>query len=85
MIRTRISFRCSRSGAERKYSIDVAENFMSDTIISVLLQFVKDEFDTFLECGILADGFLRLCCGEFWCDVAADGWLPEKVRRSISG
>ena len=26
-------------------------------------QFVKDEFDAFLECGILAHGFLRLCCG----------------------
>lgn len=28
-----------------------------------LPQFVKDEFDTFLECGILAHGFLRLRCG----------------------
>ncbi|MBK7459635.1 MAG: transposase zinc-binding domain-containing protein, partial [Betaproteobacteria bacterium] len=27
-------------------------------------QFVKDEFDAFLECGILAHGFLRLRCGE---------------------
>ena len=26
-------------------------------------QFVKDEFDAFLECGILAHGFLRLRCG----------------------
>ena len=26
--------------------------------------FVKDEFDTFLECGILADGFLRLRCDD---------------------
>jgi hypothetical protein len=26
--------------------------------------FVKDEFDAFLECGILAYGFLRLRCGE---------------------
>jgi hypothetical protein len=25
---------------------------------------VKDEFDAFLECGILAHGFLRLCCGD---------------------
>ena len=28
-----------------------------------LPQFVKDEFDAFLECGILAHGFLRLHCG----------------------
>ena len=28
-------------------------------------QFVKDEFDAFLECGILAHGFLRLRCGDF--------------------
>jgi uncharacterized protein (DUF983 family) len=29
-----------------------------------LPRFIKDEFDTFLECGILAHGFLRLRCGE---------------------
>ena len=29
-----------------------------------LQQFVKDEFDAFLECGILAHGFLRPCCGD---------------------
>jgi hypothetical protein len=29
-----------------------------------LPQFVKDEFDAFLECGILAHGFLRLRCRE---------------------
>ncbi len=29
-----------------------------------LQQFVKDEFDAFLECGILAYGFLRLRCGD---------------------
>ncbi len=28
-----------------------------------LPQFIKDEFDAFLECGILAHGFLRLRCG----------------------
>ena len=27
-----------------------------------LPQFVKDEFDAFLDCGILAHGFLRLRC-----------------------
>ncbi len=29
-----------------------------------LAQFVKDEFDAFLECGIVAQGFLRLRCGD---------------------
>ena len=29
-----------------------------------LPQFVKDEFDAFLECGVLAHGFLRLRCGD---------------------
>jgi hypothetical protein len=29
-----------------------------------LPQFVKDEFDAYLECGILAFGFLRLRCGD---------------------
>ena len=29
-----------------------------------LPDFVKDEFDAFLECGILAHGFLRLRCAQ---------------------
>ena len=29
-----------------------------------LPKFVKDELDAFLECGILAHGFLRLRCGD---------------------
>ena len=29
-----------------------------------LPQFVKDEFDAFLECGVLAHGFLRLHCSD---------------------
>jgi hypothetical protein len=29
-----------------------------------LPQFVRDEFDVFLECGIPAHGFLRLRCGD---------------------
>jgi len=29
-----------------------------------LPRFIKDEFDAFLECRILAHGFLRLRCGE---------------------
>ena len=31
---------------------------------SELPRFIRDEFDAFLECGILAHGFLRLRCGE---------------------
>ena len=29
-----------------------------------LPHFIKDKFDVFLECGILAHGFLRLRCGD---------------------
>ena len=32
------------------------------TEVAGLPQFVKDEFDAYLECGILAHGFLRLRC-----------------------
>jgi hypothetical protein len=32
--------------------------------VASLPQFVKDEFDAFLECGILAHGFLRVRCTE---------------------
>ena len=38
-----------------------------------LPQFVKDEFDAFLERGILAHGFLRLSCGAFSVAPAAGG------------
>ncbi len=31
-------------------------------VVQGLPEFVKDEFDAFLECGILAHGFLRLRC-----------------------
>jgi hypothetical protein len=31
---------------------------------SSLPQFVKDEFEAFLECGILTHGFIRLRCSE---------------------
>ena len=31
---------------------------------AVLPQFLREEFDAFLECGILAHGFLRLSCGD---------------------
>src|SRR3954469_16092038 len=29
-----------------------------------LPEFIKDEFDAFLECGILAHGFVRFRCGQ---------------------
>jgi len=44
-----------------------AASFIAHTEASTgaeLPRFVKDEFDAFLECGILAHGFLRLRCGE---------------------
>jgi hypothetical protein len=31
---------------------------------SKLPRFIKDEFDAYLDCGILAHDFLRLRCGE---------------------
>jgi hypothetical protein len=44
---------------------------------SGLPKFVKDEFDAFLECGILADGFLRLRCGD-----CAHEQLPSRIPNS---
>jgi Transposase zinc-binding domain len=44
---------------------------------SALPKFVKDEFDAFLECGILAHGFLRLRCG----DCAHDKLVAFSARR----
>ena len=44
-----------------------AATFIAETEAATgadLPQFVKDEFDAFLECGILAHGFLRLRCGD---------------------
>ena len=44
-----------------------AVSFIAHTeadIGSELPRFIKDESDAFLECGILAHGFLRLHCGE---------------------
>ncbi len=43
-----------------------AASFIAHTESSTggeLPRFIKDEFDAFLECGILAHGFLRLRCG----------------------
>lgn len=42
-----------------------------------LPRFTKDEFDAFLECGILAHGFLRLRCD--WC------WRRWRSADSWSG
>ena len=44
-----------------------AASFVAHTEASTgaeLPRFIKDKFDAFLECGILAHGFLRLRCGE---------------------
>ena len=44
-----------------------AATFIAETEAAAgadLPQFVKDEFDAFLDCGILAHGFLRLHCGD---------------------
>ena len=44
-----------------------AASFFAHTEVSTgaeLPRFIKDEFEAFLECGILAHGFLRLRCGE---------------------
>ncbi len=44
-----------------------------------LPQFVRDQFDAFLECGILAHGFLRLRCGECGHDKLVAFSLPSAV------
>ena len=44
-----------------------AASFIAHTEASTgseLPRFIKDEFDAFLDCGILACGFLRLRCGD---------------------
>ena len=42
-----------------------AARFIAHTEASTgeLSRFIKDEFDAFLACGVLAHGFLRLRCG----------------------
>ena len=44
-----------------------------------LPQFFKDGFDAFLECGILAHGFLRLRCGD--CGVSVPQSHPWRDSR----
>ena len=52
---------------------------------SGLPSFVKDEFEAFLECGILAHGFLRLRCANcahenWWRSLVSDGdFVPRTV------
>ena len=44
-----------------------AATFIAETEVAAgadLAQFVKGEFDAFLECGILAQGYLRLRCAD---------------------
>jgi len=54
---------------------------------SELPRFIKDEIDAFLQCGILAHGFLRLRCGDCGHDKllafslpSAAGSAPHAVR-----
>ena len=55
-----------------------------------LPQFVKDEFDAFLECGILATGFLRLRCGDCGhdklvaCSCKRRGFFPSCGARHMA-
>jgi hypothetical protein len=59
--------------------IDVAHTEVSTG--AELPRFIKDEFDAFLECGILAQGFLRLRCGE----CCHDKLLAFSCKRRIFG
>ena len=56
-----------------------AASFIAHTEASTgveLPRFIKDEFDAFLECGILAHGFLRLRCAECGHEVT----IPRQSR-----
>lgn len=58
-----------------------AASFIAHTDASTaaeLLRFINDEFDAFLECGILANGFLRLRCG------ADDRQAPKQLCHYIT-
>ena len=57
-----------------------AATFIAETEAAAgadLPQFVKDEFDAFLKCGILAHGFLSLRCG----DCAHDKLVAFSCKR----
>src|SRR4051812_18844135 len=50
-----------------RWSLEQLESFLAQVEAETgarLPGFIKDEFDAFLECGILAHGFLRLRCGD---------------------
>ena len=49
---------------------------------SSLPEFIKDEFDAFLECGILAHGFLRLRCARV---ARMRSWWPFRVSLPRKG
>jgi len=55
-----------------------------ETIGVGLRQFVKDEFDTFLECGILAHGFVRQHCADCGHDKRSND-LVSYVPRYLFG
>lgn len=60
-----------------------AASFIAHTEASTgseLPRFVKDEFDSFLECGILAHGFLRLAAA----NAATTGCLPSATGAAGS-
>src|SRR3954467_12275230 len=52
-----------------------------------LPEFIKDQFDAFLECSIPAHGFLRLRCGECghrsWCPSPVSGFCPSCGARRM--
>ncbi|HRH88296.1 MAG TPA: hypothetical protein PLO41_15725 [Rubrivivax sp.] len=68
-----------------------AASFIAHTEASTgaeLPRFIKDEFDAFLECGILADGFLRLQCGDCGRDKLLAFSLPSgagSARHAVRG
>jgi hypothetical protein len=64
-------FTCDRHRPERATLYGLVQRHAAtcfaqaeDAASADLPQFVKDEFDAFLACGILAHGFLRLRCGD---------------------
>jgi len=68
-LRRQSCFRSNRPEQTTLYRLvqQHAQSFFAQTEEATgagLPQFVKDEFDAFLECGILAHGFLRLDCAE---------------------
>lgn len=57
-----------------------AASFIAHTEASTdaeLPRFIKDEFDAFLECGILAHGFLRLRCGSDEASMTGETFDPD--------